>query len=91
MEIERTPIKPLSEQLLLELETVRREALKNGEKIEPTEEEKKNGWTTETLTRYLTERYAAQSLVIDVKSLSRRVARRPNTQNHKYNPRKWRC
>lgn len=47
-----------------------------GRADEPTEEEKKNGWTTKSLTAYLKERYAAQSLTVDVHSLSRKVAAR---------------
>lgn len=90
MKVERKTVVPLSEQLLLELETVRREAINNGQEIKPTEEEAKNGWTTDSLTRYLKDRYAAQSLRIDVHSLSRRVAKRPHSQNHKYNPLRWR-
>lgn len=58
--------------------------------VEPTEEEKRNGWTTESLTAYLAERQAGQELAIDVNSLHRRLARRPNQQNHKYNPHRWR-
>lgn len=58
--------------------------------VEPTEEEKKNGWTAETLTAYLVERLAGQSLAVDVNSLHRKVARRPNVQNHRYNPLRWR-
>lgn len=90
MEVERKTVVPLSEQLLMELETVRREAIQNGQDIIPTSEEAKNGWTTEALTRYLKDRYAAQALRIDVHSLARRVAKRPNSQNHKYNPLRWR-
>lgn len=58
--------------------------------VEPTEAEKRNGWTRETLSDYLSEREAGQSLVIDVNSLHRKVARRSNLQNHKYSPLRWR-
>jgi len=90
VKVERKTVLPLSEQLLLELETVRREALQNGEDIIPTEEEANNGWTKESLTRYLKDRYAAQSVFIDVNSIFRKAARRPNQQNHKYKPHRWR-
>lgn len=58
--------------------------------VEPTEDEKRNGWTTETLNIYLAERHAGQDLAIDVNSLHRRLARRPTEQNHRYNPKRWR-
>lgn len=90
MEIERTEIRPLREQLDLELETARREALARQEMIEPTEDEKRNGWTKKTLTAYLAERLAGQSLAINVDTLHRKAARRQNIQNHKYNPHRWR-
>lgn len=57
--------------------------------VEPTEEEKRNGWTTETLTQYLSERAAGHSLDADPSSLHRRVAERPRMQA-RYNPLKWR-
>lgn len=60
------------------------------EDIEPTDEEKRNGWTKETLSRYLAERRAGQSLAADPESALRRLARRPTEQNHRYNPHKWR-
>ncbi len=87
---ERIPVAPLSDRVLDEHDMARREALANSEEIEPTEEEKRNGWTTKTLTKYLAERFAAQSLHIDVNSLSRKSARRPNEQNHRYNVKRWR-
>ncbi|MDJ0896926.1 MAG: hypothetical protein QNJ92_17410 [Alphaproteobacteria bacterium] len=58
--------------------------------IEPTEDEKRNGWTAETLTEYLREQKAAQALRMDPHSLSRRMARRPDMQNHRYSPLRWR-
>lgn len=91
MEIERTEIRPLSEQLSLELDAVRREALARQELIEPTDEEKRNGWTAEALTAYLAERLAGQSLSVDVNSLHRKAARRPDVQNHRYRPHRWRA
>ena len=80
----------LNDQLADELDNACLEAEKNQQIVEPTEEEKRNGWTAETLTDYLIERNAGQSLGIDVNSLHRRIARRPQVQNHKYNPRRWR-
>lgn len=60
------------------------------ESLEPTEDEKKNGWTPETLTAYVAERKAQQSLALDPTSLHSRVARRPAKQNNRYNPFRWR-
>ena len=80
----------MKDQLYSELAETRRTAIKEQEKIEPTEEEKKNGWTAESLTLYLAERKAAQSLGIDVNSFYRKSLQRPMTQNHKYNPLRWR-
>jgi len=56
--------------------------------IEPSDSEKANGWTKETLTKYLMERNAMQSLKIDVHNPMRQV--RPSIQNHKYSPHRWR-
>lgn len=89
-DIERIGIAPLSDRLYRELDQVQREALARQELIEPTEDEKKNGWTADTLTAYLTERLAGQSLSADVGSVHRRAARRPNVQNHHYRPHRWR-
>ena len=58
--------------------------------VEPTDEEKRNGWTSESLTAYLAERQAGQELAVDVNSLHRRLARRPTEQNHRYRPHRWR-
>ena len=88
--IEHTEIVPLHEQLNDERDTIRREALARQEIIEPTKDEKKNGWTAKTLTKYLAERAAGQSLAVDVNSLHRRKARRPDVQNHRYRPHRWR-
>jgi len=71
-----------------ELEAARRAALSRQQSIEPSEEEKRNGWTTETLTKYLTERLAGQSLIVDVHSLHRRQL--PDEQNHRYRVHRWR-
>jgi hypothetical protein len=83
-------IAPLQDRLAEELDAAQRNALARGEVIEPNEDEKKNGWTTETLTAYLTERRAGQSLAVDVNSLQRRLARRPDETNHNYSPHRWR-
>ena len=80
----------MKDQLYSELAETRRTSIKEQEKIEPTEEEKKNGWTAESLTAYLAERKAAQSLGIDVNSFYRKSLQRPMAQNHKYNPLRWR-
>ena len=90
MDVSRPEIVPLRDKLDHELEAARREALAKQEPIEPTEEEKRNGWTQRTLTAYLAERFAAQSLSVDADSLHRRNARRPEEANHRYNPRRWR-
>jgi predicted transcriptional regulator len=87
---ERPEVTPLADKLDRERRDARREALAAGARIEPTEEERRNGWTTETLTAYLAERAAGQSLAVDVNSLHRRNARRPDEANHRYNPRRWR-
>jgi len=90
MQIEHVEIAPLSERLEDELDAATRQALANQEMIEPSEEERKNGWTAETLTQYLAERHAAQEMAVDVNSLHRRTARRPDEQQHRYNPLRWR-
>ena len=59
-------------------------------KTEPTESEKRHGWTAETLTAYLAEREAAQGQAVDINSIQRQRQRRPRIQNHKYNPKRWR-
>lgn len=89
-EIEHIEVVPLSQKLNEELETARREAIAQQQIVEPTEEEKRNGWTAKALTAYLTDRLAAQSLSLDVSSLHRRLARRPNEANHHYRPLRWR-
>ena len=90
-DIEHIEVVPLSEKLSDELETARREAINQQQTIEPTEEEKRNGWTAKTLTAYLSERLAAQTLNVDVNSLHRQVARRPREANHHYRPHRWRA
>ena len=90
-DIEHIAVTPLSEKLSEELEAARREAINQQQPIEPTDEEKKNGWTAKTLTAYLTDRIAAQSLNVNVNSLHRQVARRPQETNHHYRPHRWRA
>ena len=80
----------LSEQISREFKEARNEALARAERIEPTEEEKRNGWTAETLTTYLAEREAAQTLAFDPDSLERKSGRRKREQNHNYNILRWR-
>ena len=82
---------PLSDRLYAELDDAQRQALGRGGPVEPTEEETANGWTSETLTSYLAERQAASNLAADPHSLHRRLARRPNRQNHKYRVLRWRA
>lgn len=55
--------------------------------IELSKEEERNGWTSETLTKYMNERNAMQSLKIDIHNPQRKI--RPTSQNHSYN--KHRC
>jgi len=80
----------MTDKLESERDTVRREAVKTQPLVEPTEAERRNGWSAKTLTAYLAERQAGQSLSVDVNSLHRQAARRPDTQNHKYRPHRWR-
>jgi hypothetical protein len=51
--------------------------------IEPSEEEKRNGWTTKTLSAYLAEREAAQGAVLD--PAARRPARPQQAKGHRWN------
>lgn len=88
--MDHVEIVPLGEQLDQELESVRNQALSEQKLIEPTDEERKNGWTAQSLTKYLGERLAGQTLAVDVNSLHRRSARRANVQNNRYNPLRWR-
>ena len=80
----------MKDDIYQELAEAERNAKKEQKKVEPSEEEKRNGWTTDTLTAYLAERQAGQSLSIDVNSAYRKQARMPVIQNHKYNPHRWR-
>lgn len=80
----------LGEKLYRELDATQRSALEGQPLIEPTEEEKRNGWTAETLTNYLAERRAGQSLKADPNSLHRKAGNRPSVQNTTYSPHRWR-
>jgi hypothetical protein len=50
--------------------------------VEPNADEKRNGWTAKTLTKYLDSRERDRVLVSPPKL--------PDRQNHKYNPHRWR-
>jgi len=80
----------MNDKLESERDAVRREAVETQPLVEPNEEERRNGWTSKTLTAYLAERQAGQSLSVDVNSLHRKASRRPNEQNHKYRVHRWR-
>ncbi len=58
--------------------------------MKPTDEEKRNGWDSATLTKYLSGRQESQDLAIDVNSPQRRRDRRPTVQNHHYRVHRWR-
>lgn len=62
----------------------------SGPLIEPSDEEKRNGWTAETLTAYLNQQHAAQGVRVDIHSDERRQGRRPVMANNRYNPLRWR-
>ena len=65
------------------------EAKVTQERVEPSPDELRNGWTTETLSAYLANQKAAQTLRIDPHSALNRRARRP-TRCAKYRPLRWR-
>lgn len=56
--------------------------------VEPTDEEKRNGWTAETLTAYVADQEAAQSVRSDPSSVARKVV--PTRANSRYSPHRWR-
>lgn len=62
--------------------------------VKPTPEEERNGWTEETLTKYLKDRdlAAASSIRNDFDPQTKRFARdrRPTVANGKYRPHRWR-
>ena len=59
------------------------------ELVEPTADEAKNGWTAETLTAYVAEQKAAQTLRIDPSSVLRRKAL-PKMAHERFSPFRWR-
>ena len=54
-------------------------------KVKATEEEKRNGWTDESLNQYRREREEASFMTVYIKP-----PKRPSVQNHRYRPQKWR-
>ncbi len=58
--------------------------------IQPSAEEARNGWTPETLTKYLNEHSASVTLRVDPHSTFNRRARRPTQANNKYRVQRWR-
>lgn len=66
-----------------------KEAEATQERVEPTEADLRNGWTTETLTAYVAEQRASQALKIDPHSVSRRKPL-PRVAQNKYRPHRWR-
>lgn len=53
--------------------------------LEPTDEERQAGWTTETLTAYVKEREQAQAGIVMFNPDHRQPAR-PRWANNKYDP-----
>jgi hypothetical protein len=58
--------------------------------VEPTPDEARNGWDAESLSSYLAEQQASQSLRVDPHSMMNRQARRPTRANNRYRPQRWR-
>jgi len=58
------------------------------DRVEPTPDEARNGWTVDTLSVYLADRAPAAAAWSDPDAEQRR--RRPAEQNHRYNPLRWR-
>lgn len=56
-----------------------------GKKYKPTEEERKNGWTSDTLTKYMHDRDLEQAHKVLYPE-----PKLPSFQNNKYNPHRWR-
>lgn len=54
-------------------------------RVKVTEDEKKNGWTDESLNAYRLERERASFVMVYVKPPVK-----PSMQNHRYSPLKWR-
>ena len=57
---------------------------------EPTPDETRNGWTAETLTRYIADAEKSQSAVIGFDPKARPKAK-PRVANSKYSPFRWRA
>ena len=55
--------------------------------IQPNAEELRNGWTTETLTKYVARQERARESIADWKM---RPVPRPRVAKSKYNPFRWR-
>lgn len=53
-------------------------------RVKATDEEKKNGWTDESLNAYRMERERASFMSVYIKPV-----KRPSVQNHRYSPFKW--
>lgn len=66
----------------------RKEAEDDIELVEPTPDEARNGWTAESLTEYLRDQKAAQSMRMNPHSVMRRQP--PRRANSKYQPLRWR-
>jgi hypothetical protein len=58
-------------------------------RIEPTDEEKRNGWTADELTAYIEDRERAQAGVVSMDPDYRPVAK-PYIANSRYRPNRWR-
>lgn len=80
----------LQEQMGEEFRKTLKTADDSQEMVEPTEAEARNGWTAESLTSYLAEQKASQSIRSDPNSMGRRAARIPRRANSKYRPLRWR-
>jgi len=77
--------------LQAEIDEEEQSAMQDAQLVQPTPEEARNGWTAESLTRYLISRKAAAGITIDPHSLHRRFAARPVAQNKQgYRPLRWR-
>lgn len=65
------------------------------EYIEPTEDEIRNGWTAETLTRYVRERTQSQARHAGIVEYpyqqwgDRQDPNRPEVADSRYNPMRW--
>jgi hypothetical protein len=80
----------IGDRLFDELDQAQAVALENQPVVEPTKDEKRNGWTAEALTDYLAERSAGQEVKADPFSVHRKAGTRPSVQNTGYSPHRWR-